>query len=143
MAVQEDASRVVVPKPRGNKPEITMAPLVDIVFLLLIFFMVTTVFPENRGLLIEKPASESSEPLVMQKITFTIDNKGDVFYQEQPITMDDVTRLVAEQLQGAPDSAVFLQVDKAATTEVLIGVMDACKRAGADQVGIATNALTH
>jgi len=142
MNVPESYHTIDVSKPRGGKPEITMAPLVDIVFLLLIFFMVTTVFPENRGLVIEKPESESSEPLVMKKITFTVDQQGSIYFQDQPVTLADVERLVREQLAGAPDSAVFLQVDKNATTEVLIKVMDACKRAGVDQVGIATDALS-
>ena len=132
---------IAVPKLNAGKPEITMAPLIDIVFLLLIFFMVTTVFPENRGLVIEKPESEHSQPLVMKKMTFLVTDKGDIAFQDQKVTAEDVQRLVREQLETAPDTAVLLRVDKRATTEVLIKVMDACKLGGAKQVGIATDAI--
>ena len=122
----------------GN-PEISMAPLIDVVFLLLIFFMVTTVFPENRGLLIEKPESIHSEPLAMKKIVFNVDKEGEVYFQKSRIDVKDVERLVKEQLATAPDTAVLMHVDKNATTEIFIRVMDACKQGGAKNVGIATN----
>ena len=115
-----------------------MAPLVDVVFLLLIFFMVTTVFPENRGFIIEKPESEHSEQLKLKKLTFTIKESGEILFQNNAIDVGDIQRLVREQLVTAPDTAILLQVDRRATTEKLIQVMDACKLAGADRVGIAT-----
>ncbi|MDH5218394.1 MAG: biopolymer transporter ExbD [Gammaproteobacteria bacterium] len=123
----------------AGSPEISMAPLIDVVFLLLIFFMVTTVFPENRGLLIEKPESIHSEPLAMKKIVFNVDKEGEVFFQKSRIDVKDVERLVREQLATAPDTAVLMHVDKNATTEIFIRVMDACKQGGAKNVGIATN----
>lgn len=123
----------------AGSPEISMAPLIDVVFLLLIFFMVTTVFPENRGLLIEKPESIHSEPLAMKKIVFNVDKDGEVFFQKSRIDVKDVERLVREQLATAPDTAVLMHVDKNATTEIFIRVMDACKQGGAKNVGIATN----
>ncbi|MDH5259140.1 MAG: biopolymer transporter ExbD [Gammaproteobacteria bacterium] len=125
----------------AGTPEISMAPLIDVVFLLLIFFMVTTVFPENRGLVIEKPESSSSEPLAMKKIVFQVSNKGEVRFRNKPILVEDIKRLVREQLNAAADTAVLLQVDKNATTEIFIKALDACKAGGAKQVGIATNAI--
>jgi len=125
----------------AGKPEITMAPLIDVVFLLLIFFMVTTVFPENRGLIIEKPESKVSEPLAMKKMTFVISQEGKVEFQNREINAKDIERLVREQLNTAPDTAVLLQVDKRASTDIFIKVLDACKSGGAKQVGIATDAI--
>lgn len=129
------------PQMDAGKPEITMAPLIDVVFLLLIFFMVTTVFPENRGLIIEKPETRVSEPLAMKKITFIISQDGKVEFQKSEINAKDIERLVREQLNAAPDTAVLLQVDKRASTDIFIKVLDACKAGGAKQVGIATDAI--
>jgi biopolymer transport protein ExbD len=131
-------SPVRVPSIKSGKPEIGMAPLIDVVFLLLIFFMVTTVFPENRGFVIEKPQSEHSEQLKLKKLTFTVDQSGQVQFQDTLIVIGDIKRLVQEQLTVAPDTAVMLQVDRRATTETLIKVMDACKLGGANRVAIAT-----
>lgn len=132
---------IKTPQMDAGKPEISMAPLIDVVFLLLIFFMVTTVFPENRGLVIEKPESKISEPLAMKKMTFVISQQGKVEFQNREINANDIERLVREQLNAAADTAVLLQVDKRASTEIFIKVLDACKSGGAKQVGIATNAI--
>ena len=132
------SSPLNIPELKSGKPEIGMAPLIDVVFLLLIFFMVTTVFPENRGFVIEKPESEHSEQLKLKKISFTIKRSGEILFQNNSVTTSDVKRLVEEQLITAPDTAILLQVDRRATTENLIQVMDACKLAGANRVGIAT-----
>jgi biopolymer transport protein ExbD len=131
-------SPIAMPPLKTRQPEITMAPLIDIVFLLLIFFMVTTVFPENRGFIIEKPESEHSEQLKLKKITFTVNHAGEIQFQEKQITPEDVKRLVREQIRAAPDTSVLLQVDRRAQTQYLIKVMDACKLGGANRVGIAT-----
>jgi len=133
-------SPVKIPALNSGNPEIGMTPLIDVVFLLLVFFMVTTVFPENRGFIIEKPQSEHSEQVRQKNMTFTVDQTGDVLFQDNIITIEDIKRLVGEQLVTAPDTSVMLQVDRRATTETLIQVMDACKLGGANRVAIATKA---
>lgn len=139
---EEYEAQVKVPELEAGKAEISMAPLIDVVFLLLIFFMVTTVFPDNKGFVIEKPESKNSESLVMKKITFEVNKQGQVGFKNRVISLQDVERLVKEQLAAAPDTAVLLKVDKNATTEVLIKAMDAVKAGGAKQVGVATDAVS-
>ena len=141
MANRLGNNQLQLPSLETGQPEITMAPLIDVVFLLLIFFMVTTVFPDNRGMEIEKPESEFSEPLQLKRVLFVLQRDGSVSYKKQSITMKDVERLVKEQLTAAPDTAVMLQVDKNATTQSLISLMDACKSAGAKRVGIASEPI--
>ena len=77
--------------------------------------MVTTVFPENRGFVIEKPESKLSEQLKLKKITFTVSETGQVQFKNSIISIGDIERLVKEQLTAAPDTGVMLQVDKRAT----------------------------
>ena len=122
-----------------GKPEISMAPLVDIVFLLLIFFMVTTVFPENDGLLIEKPDSENAAALDNKHIVIKLDRQGIAYLEERPVTTDDIKRLLKTELSNKPQLAVTIHADRRATTESLIGVIDAAKAGGAQQLGIATD----
>ena len=134
-----ESNPIKSPSLEAGKPEISMAPLIDVVFLLLIFFMVTTVFPENRGLVIEKPETQQSEALSMKKITFLISKEGDIRFKDKFVNVKDIKRLVKEQLATAPDTAVLLRVDKRASTEIFIKALDACKAGGAKQVGIATD----
>ena len=129
------------PMPRINtgKPEISMAPLVDIVFLLLIFFMVTTVFPENDGLLIEKPDSENAAPLDSDHVIVMLDRQGIAYINERPVTMDDIKRILEIELTAKPQLAVTIHADRRVTTEVLVDVIDAAKAGGARKLGIATD----
>ncbi|HEB93002.1 MAG TPA: biopolymer transporter ExbD [Gammaproteobacteria bacterium] len=128
-----------MPTVNTGKPEISMAPLVDIVFLLLIFFMVTTVFPENDGLLIEKPDSENAAALDNEHVIIKLDRQGIAYMEEQPVTTDDIERLLEIELAKKPQLAVTIHADRRATTESLIDVIDAAKAGGARQLGIATD----
>jgi len=128
-----------LPKVSTGKPEISMAPLVDIVFLLLIFFMVTTVFPENDGLLIEKPSSENAAALNTEHVIIKLDRQGIAYIDEHPVTADDIKRLLEIELASKPQLAVTIHADRRATTESLIDVIDAAKAGGARELGIATD----
>ncbi len=135
-----EASFIKIPALQAGKPEITMAPLIDVVFLLLIFFMVTTIFPDNQGLIIERPASSSAESLHGKQLRFLVDKHGTIFHQNKKITTASATQLVKQRLSETPDSPVLLEVDRRAATEALIRLMDACKLGGAQQIGIITDA---
>ena len=128
-----------LPEVSTGKPEISMAPLVDVVFLLLIFFMVTTVFPDNDGLLIEKPGSENSAALNNENIIIKLDRQGIAYMEEQPVTADDIKRLLEIELKSKPQLAVTIHADRRATTESLIDIIDAAKAGGARELGVATD----
>ncbi len=137
-----EPSPIKLPKLQAGTPEISMAPLIDVVFLLLIFFMVTTIFPDNHGLIIERPAAASAESLPDEMLSFTVDENGLFFHEEERITADRVRRLVKQRLAEKPGSAVVLEVDRRAATEALVRIMDACKQGGAQQIGIVTDAVS-
>ena len=141
MSEQQEPESFIPTELNTGKPEISMAPLIDVVFLLLIFFMVTTVFPENKGLIISKPESENTKQLSPKQIQFLIDKNNTVYFQKNKIEFSDVTRIVKEELAQKPGLSVLLKVDKLATTETFIKAMDACKSGGAKNIGIATDAI--
>ena len=132
-------SLLSVPKPRTGKPEIVMAPLVDIVFLLLIFFMVTTVFPEHSGMQIEKPKSDQTAILDDRQITISVDERGTVFYRNKRVTIDELRVMLKEDILLQPDKMVLIKADRRARVETLVDVMDAGKGSGARKMGIATD----
>jgi len=128
-----------LPTIKAKGPEINMSPLVDVVFLLLIFFMVTTVFPDKDGIIIEKPESEHAVSLTDKNIIIKIDLNGKAYYQEKPVTINDLKRLLKGQLQINSDLPVIIQADKQTRTEALIEVIDAAKSSGAKQLGLAAD----
>ncbi len=129
---------IEIPKIRAGKPEISMAPLIDVVFLLLIFFVATTIFPDNRGLVIERATATGTESLSGKSLQFVIDKEGAIHYRNRKITIGEVSKIIRDRVERIPDSRVLLDVDRRTPTGILVRVMDAGKRAGARQIAIAT-----
>ncbi len=115
-----------------------MAPLVDIVFLLLIFFMVTTVFPE-KVIPIDKPESSNHITMKKEQIPVTIDRHGNVFIKQQAVELQQLEQRLRIEIRHRPDSMLVLFADKQAITDMLIKVIDTARTAGIDKFGIATD----
>ncbi|MEO9945491.1 MAG: biopolymer transporter ExbD [Paraglaciecola sp.] len=118
--------------------EIDMTPMLDIVFIMLIFFIVTTVFVKEAGIDVNKPNGTQS---IMPKnanifIAVTADEK--VWIDKREVDIDSVRanleRLMAEQ----PSDVIIIQADKEAEHGVVVEVMDQIKSAGIDRISIAT-----
>jgi len=135
-------SELNIPKIQIKKPEINMSSLVDVVFLLLIFFMVTTVFPENSGVIIEKPASEQPSAMNKESIKVKINAGGDLFFQDKPLDIDDLKRVLKTAVENNETQTVVIHADKETKTEILVAVIDAAKASGAKQLGLATDEKT-
>jgi biopolymer transport protein ExbD len=116
--------------------EVNMSPLIDCVFLLLIFFVVTTVFVEETGVQVEKPRAASAEDLEKQSVLIAITADGRLMYGGRELAMGSLRGLVRRQLED-PDTPVVLLADGAVPTRLLIEVMDECKLAGARRVSVA------
>ncbi|MFV1983823.1 MAG: ExbD/TolR family protein, partial [Thiohalomonadales bacterium] len=110
-----------------TKPEISLAPLIDIIFLMLIFFMVTTVFPENKGLVIEKPNSEHASSLKTESKIVKLSKEGKISHKNTIISFRDLKRLMKYEFETNPALSIIIQADKGSTTEDLIKVIDICK----------------
>ena len=128
-----------LPTLKAKGPEINLSPLIDVVFLLLIFFMVTTVFPEKDGILIEKPESEHAVSLTDKNLIVKIDATGKAYYQDKPVNLNDLKRLLKTQLQINQNLPVIIHADKQTQTEALLKVIDTAKSSGAKQIGLAAD----
>ncbi len=116
--------------------DINMAPLIDCVFLLLIFFIVTTVFVEETGVDIQKPQAASAKDLEKTAILIALTADGKIVHGGREIGLAGVRALVARQLREQPAPVVILS-DSDARTAPLVDLIDECKLAGAQQVSIA------
>lgn len=110
--------------------DINISPLIDMVFILLIFFIVTTVFVEETGVEVDKPAAASATQLEKNSILLAITDKGQVVYGGREIGIAAVRPLVRRLLQ-ADDMPVIIQADKNANAGTLLRVIDESKLAGA------------
>jgi biopolymer transport protein ExbD len=113
-----------------------MAPLVDMVFLLLIFFVVTTSFVRESGVDVERLTSRNAAAVNGAFLTVAITKEGSVYVGGRTIGADD-GNAIAQAMREASTDSVVIQADREAATGLLLRVMDACRAAGADAVSVA------
>jgi biopolymer transport protein ExbD len=121
----------------GSEGGIDMSPMIDCVFILLIFFIVTTTFVEETGVEVDKPQAASAARLEKTSILIAITAKGEVVYGGREIGIGGVQPLVKRMLQQE-EVPVILQADKAVPSGLLVRVLDEVKLAGATKVSIAS-----
>ena len=123
----------------GDGAGIDMSPLIDCVFILLIFFIVTTVFVEEAGVEVDKPAAASASQLEKTSLLIALTSKGEVFHGGKNIGIGSVRGLVKREL--AEDKIpVIVQADQAAPAGLLVQIIDEAKLGGAQKVSVATKA---
>ena len=115
---------------------IDLTPIIDCVFNLLIFFIVTTTFVEETGVEVDKPQAASGVQLEKTSILIALTAKGQVVYGGHEIGMSGVQPLVRRELQKE-DIPVIIQADSAVQSGLLVRVIDEAKLAGAKQVSLA------
>jgi biopolymer transport protein ExbD len=116
---------------------VNLSPLIDVVFILLIFFIVTTVFIKETGVEVDKPQAVSTEQLENELILIAITSDGEVVFDRSNIGIAGVRSTVSALLQ-IQERPVVIQADRAVTTDLLVRVMDEAKLAGAETINIAT-----
>lgn len=119
--------------------QIDISPLIDMVFILLIFFMVSTTFVKDMQLDLERPGATSSVPSSSKSVRVYIDRAGDVFIDGQAVRVWALQGKLRQMLQVSGEKSVLVVTDKAVAAEKLIEVVDYCRLAGADDIGVATN----
>ncbi len=117
--------------------EINISPLIDVVFILLIFFIVTTTFVQETGVDVNKPQAISAQELDSQSILIAITSTGQIVYGGRNIGTAGVRPLV-ERLLSRDDLPVVIQADRTVNADLLVRVIDEAKLGGAVSVNIAT-----
>jgi len=121
----------------NNENGIDISPLIDCVFILLIFFIVTTTFVEETGIEVDKPQAASSVQLEKTSILIALTEKGEVVYGGRDIGISGVQPLIKRMLQKE-DVPVIIQADASAQSGLLVRLIDEAKLAGAVKVSLAT-----
>ncbi|RJP95703.1 MAG: biopolymer transporter ExbD [Desulfobacteraceae bacterium] len=119
---------------------IDISPLIDCVFLLLIFFMVTTTFVKDMKLDLDRPSATSASLVNEEKvIRVYIDSNREVYVDNQPIKVWAIQSKLRDLLRSSAKKAVLVVSDAEIPVESLIDVIDECKRSGAEDVAVSTN----
>ncbi|HDL07515.1 MAG TPA: biopolymer transporter ExbD [Desulfobacteraceae bacterium] len=124
-------------KGRIKPAELNMAPLIDMVFILLIFFLVTTSFVKETGVDINRPTAGSAVSKEKASILVAVTAGGRVYIDKREIDVRAVRANVERALAENPESQVLVIADKESQTGTVIMVMDGCRLAGAENVSLA------
>ena len=123
-----------------DETAVDISPLIDVVFILLIFFMVSTTFVKDSKLDIERPGAASASAAPAKAVRIAIDRTGSITMDNVPVRPWMVQSRVREALAGGDIEAVLVVTDRRVTAERLIEVVDQARLAGATDVGVVTDA---
>jgi len=121
-----------------QKPEMQLAPLIDMVFLLLIFFMVATIFPDDTGIEVQKPQSATASKMPKENLLFLISKSGEIWFSGHKVDLKEVSKIIESELQIQPGVMVLVDADKKAETDYLIKFLDEARKGGARNLAIGT-----
>lgn len=122
---------------RNKEVGINMSPLIDLVFLLLIFFMVTTSFVRETGIDVQRPSASSATLTENGNILVAVSPEGAIHFDGRQIDIRSLRSHITRALSENPEGSVVIVADKVSYTGKVIQVMDQCRLAGAKRVSIA------
>lgn len=125
-----------------KEAEINMSPLIDLVFLLLIFFMVTTSFVRETGIDVQRPSASTATLTKQGNILIAVSQEGTIHFDGKIIDIRSVRAHIARAISENPEGSVVIVADKTSHTGIVIKVMDFCRLAGANRVSIAASRQT-
>lgn len=125
----------------GDGPgEIDLTPMLDVVFILLIFFIVTSVFVTEAGIDVSKPQASTAEPKSKDLILIAVTSDGEVWMNGEVIDPRFIRSEFELRLADAPNSSVVIQGDENATNDMVMTIMRAAREAEIANVSISTEA---
>ncbi|PCH96800.1 MAG: biopolymer transporter ExbD [Gammaproteobacteria bacterium] len=122
---------------QDEKEEIDMTPMLDVVFILLIFFIVTASFVKEAGIDVNRPEAATAVKKERANILVAISDKGDIWINKRKVDIRSVQANIERLKAENPQGTVVIQADKKSTTDILIKVMDSARAAGVFDVSIA------
>jgi biopolymer transport protein ExbD len=121
-----------------NATEVNIAPLIDMVFILLIFFLVTTTFVRDIGLKVDKPQASSASSLEKEALRIGISATGTIFVEGRKLGLDQLRDRVRQFVLKEKSGSVIVIPDEKLMAGRLVAVLDAAKLGGARNLAIAT-----
>lgn len=126
---------------RREIPPLELTPLIDVVFQLLIFFLITTTFVTAPGISIERPKAKHSGPLDQERLTVVIakGQEGSVLFRGKRLSYQQLQEALAGIHKKSPDSQVAIDADETVEHREVVRVMDLIEGVGFRRIGIVTS----
>lgn len=123
---------------QSESAEIDMTPMLDVVFIMLIFFIVSTSFIKETGISVTRPSAQTTQTLEQSNILVAISPTGDIWIDNRLIDIRVVRANIERLLVASPEAGVVIQGDKESRLGLFVQVMDQIKLAGVENISIAS-----
>lgn len=121
-----------------RKVMINITSLIDVLFLLLIFFMVSSTFLEQPGIKLELPHAQSAVVVEQNDYILFVDKEGRMFLNQQEVSLDDLEEHLRQSLPNMKEGALILKADQDVSHGFVVRVMDIAKKSGVKKLIIGT-----
>ncbi len=125
---------------RRRRPALNITSLIDVMFILLIFFMVSSSFVEQPGMKLELPGIQSKEVARVENLVIYISKDQEVFLGEKKVPLDNLGAEISIRIPNISEKTLILKADREAPHGLVVKVMDIAKRSGLTKVVIGTRA---
>ena len=126
-------------KHRETESSIDLTPMLDVVFIMLIFFIVTTSFVKESGIDVSRPSAKTAEKKQQATILVAVTQNGEIWVQRRKIDIRSVRANIEKLHAESPEGTVIIQADKRSETGLLVDVMDQVRMAGVKNISIAAS----
>ena len=124
-----------------EESEINITPMLDVVFIMLIFFIVTASFVKEAGVDVKRPGAMTAQTKGMASIFIAITEEGDIWIDRRMVDVRAVQANIERLLAENPKGSVIIQADRESKNGLLVQVMDAAKEAGVQDISIAAEKI--
>jgi biopolymer transport protein ExbD len=122
-----------------NQPELMIIPMIDIIFFLLVFFMISTLsMVEQHTIPVNLPQASTVKQEIPRTVNVTVMQNGQILFDQEEIPLPLLAKRVGLELMKQPDNVFVLRADKQVEYGKVITVLDELKQAGAHKVSVAT-----
>lgn len=119
---------------RITKSIINLTPMVDMLFLILLFFLVTSSFSEQPNIKLELPSTKYAATSKLEERVLTISQDGELFFENKPVVMKDLVSVLKNAFSKQDDKTLTMRADKHVSYGLIVEVMDAAKGSGLKKI---------
>ena len=126
-------------KKKEEESGIDLTPMLDVVFIMLIFFIVTTSFVKESGLDVSRPSAKTAKKKQRASILVAISRSGEIWIQKRKVDIGSVRANIERLHAESPEGTVVIQADKRSETGLLVDVMDQVRLAGVESIAVSAD----
>ncbi len=125
-------------QPAGDEEDVNVTPLLDIVFIMLIFFIVTSTFVKEPGVEVDRPEAVSAEERKLASIIVAISENDEIWINKERVELDEVRAVVEQLRRENPKGTAVVQADAKSKTRLLVEVVTQIRSTGVSDVAVST-----